>query len=205
MAIQTTQLCDRIGLECRFVDEVLVAVDDHAKLRPPVTEVIVRNHAVPKKSQDAGQGIADHRRADVAHVHRFGDVGCRVVDHEGLELRGNDCRDTQAIVGDRRSQLSRQVFVLELQIDEARSGDLGRVAYVVQLHAIDDLLRNLQRLFPQCFLQRQGDIGLVITVPGLAGLSDPLRVFGWIVDPTIESGGETRTKQREYLHLAWWI
>ncbi len=75
--VQPAQLVDRRLRERRLVDEVLVAVDDHPELRAPVADVVVADHAVAEELQHAVEGVADHGRADVADVHRLGDVGRR--------------------------------------------------------------------------------------------------------------------------------
>ena len=62
---------------------MFVAVNDDPKLGAPITQVIVRDRLVAKKTQGAGKRVADHCAADVSNVHRFGDVGRRKIDHNG--------------------------------------------------------------------------------------------------------------------------
>ena len=65
---------------------MLVTIDNHPKLRAPVAEVVVADRLVAEEFQGAVQAIADDGAADVAHVHRLGDVGGAVVDDVRLRL-----------------------------------------------------------------------------------------------------------------------
>ena len=93
--IEPAELVDRLGCEGGFVDEMLVAVDDHAELGAPVAEVVVADRVVAEESQHAVEGVADHGRADVADVHRLGHVGRGVVDDDGPRLGGR--RDAEPL------------------------------------------------------------------------------------------------------------
>ena len=84
---------------------MLVAVKDHAELRAPVADVIVADHVVAGELQHPAQRVADHRRADMADVHRLGDVGGREVDHEGS--RPGDRGDAQPRIA--RAAVSRSM------------------------------------------------------------------------------------------------
>ena len=77
---------------------MLVAVDDHSELGPPVANVVVGDDFVPDKTERAGQGVADNRRADMANVHRLGHVGRGIVDDVGLG--SIDRRDAESSVAD---------------------------------------------------------------------------------------------------------
>ena len=58
--------------------------DEHPKLRPPVAHVIVAYDLVAREFEDAGDGVADDRAAQMADVHFLGQVGMRVVDYDLL-------------------------------------------------------------------------------------------------------------------------
>ena len=47
-------------LKRRIVGKVLVAIDDHAELRAPIAQVIVADHSMAEKPEDAIQGVADY-------------------------------------------------------------------------------------------------------------------------------------------------
>ena len=72
--IQPGKLLDGIPPIGLLVAEVAPAVEDHAELRAPVADVVVADDRVAEEPQHAAQGVADHRRADVADVHRLGHV-----------------------------------------------------------------------------------------------------------------------------------
>ena len=56
----------------------------HAKLCAPVANVVLRNHFVTQMAQNAVQAVADDGRAQMAHVHFFGQIGRRIINHDGL-------------------------------------------------------------------------------------------------------------------------
>ena len=53
---------------------MFVAVDDHAELRTPITDMVIRDRCVTCEVQDLRNGISDHGAADVAYVHGLGDI-----------------------------------------------------------------------------------------------------------------------------------
>ena len=63
------------------VEQVL---DEHAEGRAPVAHVVVPDHPMARPVQQPDDGIADDGAAQVADVHLLGDIGRRVVDHDGL-------------------------------------------------------------------------------------------------------------------------
>ena len=87
-AVEPGQLGHRVGRVGRLVAGVLPAPEDHAELRAPVAQVVVADDRVPERREDPGQALADDRRADVADVHRLGDVGRGVVDDDRPRTRG---------------------------------------------------------------------------------------------------------------------
>ena len=66
----------------------LPADQQHAELRAPVAEVVVRDDPVAQQAERAGQRIAQDGGADVADVHRLGHVGRTEIDDHGPRLRG---------------------------------------------------------------------------------------------------------------------
>ncbi len=126
--VEPGQLGDGVGGVSGVVAVVLPAPEDHAELRAPVAQVVVADDLVAERRVDPRQALADHGRAEVADVHRLGDVGRRVVDHDRLRLLGR----SQAQVGRRRADspsCSRDPVVREPDVEEARPGDLGRAGH----------------------------------------------------------------------------
>ena len=56
--------------------------DRHSKGRAPITDVVARDDGVSEESIHPGQGVADHRRTKVSHVHLLGHVGRRVIKND---------------------------------------------------------------------------------------------------------------------------
>ncbi len=82
--IQGHQLFDRVF---RLADGCFVApgfdgINLFAKLRPPVTQVIVTVHRGTGFLQQVGNGIADDGGTQVANRKRLSDVGRRVLNHD---------------------------------------------------------------------------------------------------------------------------
>ena len=77
--IQPAQLHHRIGFVFAALNKVLVAVDNHAELCTPVTQMIISNNFVAEKPMNVGQRITDDGRANVTNVHRLGDIGRRII------------------------------------------------------------------------------------------------------------------------------
>ena len=85
LAVIIDQAANQFVETAQFVDgrpaipflrtEMFVSVDNHSELRPPITQMIVADHAVTKETQRVTQGVADDGRTDVTNVHRFGYVG----------------------------------------------------------------------------------------------------------------------------------
>ena len=83
-AIEPRQLAHGIGRVARLVARVFPSPEDHAELRAPVAQMVVSNHTMAQRRVDPGQAVADHRRAQVPHVHRLGDIGRGEVDDDRL-------------------------------------------------------------------------------------------------------------------------
>ncbi len=91
---------ERLGPLGADVDEVL---DEHAERPAPVADVVLPDDVVADGVEHAGEGVADHRRAEVPDVHLLGDVRRRVVDDDALGL-GSRLRRR----GDRRRRRRRR-------------------------------------------------------------------------------------------------
>ena len=86
LLIDADQFRQRVGGERLFVEEMFPAVNDLAELRAPVAEMVVRDDLVPDEPRHARQAIADDRRAQMADVHRLGDVRAAEVDDDAARL-----------------------------------------------------------------------------------------------------------------------
>lgn len=82
--VHPQQLVNRVGGQGLLIQNILPAPQDHAELGTPVPDVVVRNHMVPHKTGHAGKGVTNNGGADVAHMHRLGDVGSGKVNDNGF-------------------------------------------------------------------------------------------------------------------------
>ena len=119
-----------------------------------------------RELEHAHQAVADHARAQVADVHFFGDVGAAVIDHHGVGLRR--AADTQPRVAQGLGQQAIEVFVLQRDVDEARTGDLQLFADVVGLQRGEQRLRHVARRALEALAQAHGKVCLKIRAVGPA-------------------------------------
>ena len=68
-----------------LVDHVL---DQHPERRPPVADVVLREHVVADEAQQARNRVADDRAPQVADVHLLRDVRRAVVDDHAVRVGG---------------------------------------------------------------------------------------------------------------------
>ncbi len=177
---------------------ILVAIDDHPELRAPVAEVIVADRLVAQELQRAIQAIADHGAADVAHVHRLGDVRGAVIDH--VRARLLDRRHAETLVGKRRRGLLGQHIVAQSQIDESRAGDFRRLAQIVDFQAADDFLGHFARRLAQSLAQRHRAVGLIVAEFGVLAGAHLSQQLGRIVGHPGQSVGKSALNFAENVH-----
>ena len=168
--IQADQLLDRGAVERLGVAPMFPAVNDLAKLRAPVAEMVIGDDAVAQEAGDTGEGIAEDGAADVADVHRLCHVGAREVGDDGLGLRGR--RDAEHRVGGDGAEALFEVGGDDAEVDEPGAGDLRRLAQAGDVEAGDDLLGELAGIRALLFCQQHGDVGLVIAESRVGGDGD---------------------------------
>ena len=138
----------RVGLEkfrlFRILAHFKQVFNEHAERRAPVADVVLAHNLVAFELEHACERIAHDRRAQVANVHFFRDVRRRVVDDDRLWLIGG--RDAKALILVKPSRLGGDPFGLERDVEEARSGNLGRLRDVVKLDVVKNLLGKVPRL-----------------------------------------------------------
>ncbi len=133
---------------------------EHAELGAPVADVVLRDDGVAEGTQHAVEAVADDGGAEVAHVHLLGHIGRGVVDDDslGMLLR----RDTVRGVGEDRGGRLGEHGGLEPDVDEAWAGDLQRLAQVVELNLVDDVLGDDARRALLLLGEAQGDVRLEV-------------------------------------------
>ncbi len=128
LAVQPRQLADRIAGERFAVEKMLVAVQDHAELRAPIADVVVALHVVAGEAEQPIERRSEHRATEMSHVHGLGDVGGGEIDDHVPGHVGE--RHAQALVGHQFSERPLEPGRRQREIDEARAGDLRRLAAV---------------------------------------------------------------------------
>ena len=99
-----------------------------AELRAPVADVIVGDDAVAEQPQRARERVAEDRGANVADVHRLGDVRRTEINDDGFRLRGFVEKQMLAARGGFERLRERGIFQPEIQ--EARAGDFHFLANI---------------------------------------------------------------------------
>ena len=74
LAVEADEFGDRGLLKGLLVEEVLPAVDDFSELGAPVTDVIIGDDLMAEMTGDARKGITKDGAADMADMHRLGDI-----------------------------------------------------------------------------------------------------------------------------------
>ena len=116
-AIDPSQFAGRIGGESGLVSESLPAPEDHPELRAPVAEVVVGDRVVAAEAEDSGDRVTDDRRADMADMHRLGDVRRAEIDDDRVGL-GHGW-DPEALVAKRSRNGGGEGLIPDPDIDES--------------------------------------------------------------------------------------
>ena len=157
-----------------LVDEALLAhvEDEHAELGAEVADVVLADDVVAEEFEDARHGVSDDGGAEVADVHLFGDVGAAVVDDDGVG--GCDAVDAGAGVsaGEGVVEGLGEEILLQAEVDEARAGDGGRFAKIIDAEVADDAGRDFARGEADAFAEGHGDVALVVGELGIAGFDE---------------------------------
>ena len=143
------------------IQQIFPPINDHAKLRAPVADVIVTDHFVPKKLRDAGERIAEHDAADVTDVHRFGHVGRPEINHNPL---------VQFCFGDAEPLISQNLAGFfgdrvgtQCEVNKAGACDGWRFAKIGNIKTRDNFLCESSGIFAALFAEHERGIGLVIS------------------------------------------
>ena len=161
--------------------------------------------SVAEEFQDAAEGVADHGRANVAHVHRLGDVGRR--NSRARNVRGRlGLRHAEAVaVRSCGRDLRGDPIVLEPQIDEPGPRHLRRLAEVGQVDRGDQLLGDLARRPAEPLAQRHGEVRLVVAefrVLARQQHRQQARNLRRLDTQRGQAGSKPFSKQRQDIHAA---
>ena len=168
--VEAFQFGNGIAFERRAVQGLCPADQQLAKLRAPVTNMIVRNDVMPQQPQRALEGIANAGGTDVAHVHGLGHVrGAEINDH-GFGRGG--AVEKQVFAPHSRGKIFRELGGFETEIQEPGTGNLHFFARVGQIQFGEHIGGELARIeFPGLGEGHQG-VALVITKFGFGTGAD---------------------------------
>ena len=110
--------------------------------------------------------------------------------------------DAQPRIAHRRREPLDQPLVLDPQIDEARPGDLRRLAEIADVEPADDFGGHLARRPAQPLAQRHGEVRLVIAELRVLAAADQFQQIVRIVDQSGQRAAETLFQIGENAH-AW--
>ena len=123
-AIDPPQFAGRIGGKSGLVSESLPAPENHPELRAPVAEVVVGDRVVAAEAEDPGDRVADHRRANMADMHRLGDVRRAEIDDDRVGL-GHGWHP-EAFVAKRSRNGGGEGLIPDPDIDESGANGITR-------------------------------------------------------------------------------
>ena len=160
-SVQASQFDNGRTLVSGIVSKMFVAVDDHPELRPPIADVVVRQDAMPEEPKDAIERVADDRAAEMSDVHRLSDVWRREV-HD-VRARCRSQRHAESIVARQLRGLVGQSIRSHGEVDEARPGDLGRLAQIRHIQLGDQRGGKVTRWLLAQLGERHNAIGLEVS------------------------------------------
>ena len=100
---------------------MLEPIDNHAKLGSPIAQMIITDHPMSQEAGNTTDRIAYHGRTNVAHMHRLGDVGGRIINHQATGLA--HCGDPQPFIMPHFCQLIDEPAILQPQVNETGTSD----------------------------------------------------------------------------------
>ena len=125
----------------------------------------------PSRRRVRARRVAEDRRADVADVHRLGDVGRAEIHDHGARLRWRAGR--RGVRPARRTaSVSSQRGGLQAEVEEAGAGDLHLSRSNRHVESGEDVGGQLARVHLPGFGQRHEGVGLVIAELGVGAGPD---------------------------------
>ena len=141
-------------------EQLAVALDEDAELRPPVAEVVVGDDRVAEREEEAFDRVADDGRADVADVHLLGRVGRGVVDDD-LPPRA-DLRDTKMRRLVERTQARREPPVRDGEVEEPGPRHIDFLERLAAFEFLGDFHARLTRVEAHRLREPQRLVALVV-------------------------------------------
>ena len=172
---------------------------EHVDLAAGIVDIIFAGDAVPRIFEQAGQRVADHGAAAMAHMHRAGRVGRDIFDVDPLAAAHVGAAIFLAL-GEDGTKLLLPDRAAEPDVDEAGSGDVGRfdLADLAQLR--HDHLGERARRHAGALGQHHRRIGREVAMAGVARRLDRHGAAGQAGQQPalglegVERGGDMRGK-----------
>jgi len=170
LAVEADEFGDGILFQSLAVEEVFPAVNDLAELRAPVADVVVGGDFVAKKTGDAHEAVAEDRAADMADMHRLGDIRGAEIDKNFFRVGGGG--DAEPGVGGEGGNGGGDEGIFEAEVDESGTGDLGGGGEGGDIELREDVGGELARVGFFLLGQDHGGVRLIVAEAGVGGLGD---------------------------------
>ena len=158
--VKAFQFGDGVAFEFGAVQNLFPAEQKLAELRAPVADVVVADDAVAEQAQRALQRVADAGGADVADVHRLGDVGrAEINDHD---FRRDRFGEKQMFAARGGCERLLEQHRLEPEVQEAGAGDFNFFANTGNIQLRQRVGGELARVQPARLGERHERIALVV-------------------------------------------
>jgi hypothetical protein len=128
--------------------------------------MIVADHAMAESLVDTRQAVADHRRPQVPHVHRLGDVGGREIDDDRLCTRRSF--QAQRLVRHELCKRPGDPRVVEPNIEKTGARHFKWCGERPEIHSLRHLRGQIARFAREYLGQRHAAIGLIVAKLGIA-------------------------------------
>jgi hypothetical protein len=169
-AVEADEFGDGILFQSLAVEEVLPAVNDFSELRAPVTDVVVGCNFVAEETGDAHEAVAEDRAADMADMHRLGDIRGAEIDEDFLGL--GRAGDAEPGVGGEGGNGGGDEGIFETEVHEPGSGDLGGGGEAGDIELREDVGGELARVGFFLLGQNHGGVRLIVAESRVGGLGD---------------------------------
>src|SRR5205807_9043107 len=141
------------------IEQIFPTPDHHAKLRPPIADVIVTNNVVTEELRDARESIAQKGAANVSDMHRLRDIRRPEINHD-FSWRGNFF-NPESLVAQQLRDFFLSRFPLESEVNETGAGHTRLLGNLCDFEPADDRLSYLARIFTALFSEGERSVALV--------------------------------------------
>ena len=120
--VQPLHFPQRIRRQRIAIERFFPSHQQHAKLRAPIANVIVRHHHMPDPPRNARHRITKNRRSNVPDMHGLGHIGARKINDQPPRHRPLRPRRPQLFVRQQSLKTRRERLRPQPEINKPRSG-----------------------------------------------------------------------------------